>query len=229
MALNYLNTIRQFTEKCEFCFETQPPVTHRAPTKDELAKLAHQEWMPEQLLAFCNLFNGALYAWQSKPESAGRPCRGKLHLQRLQDVYADWEGTVYFANRLEADGHRLRDFKVLDFFADEAGVGFYHDAAQDRELYLYVFQEYGPLPLGVDFDGYLQLLSHSLAHSHWPYLLAELAEHFATRPAQPFPGPHTPNARIFVDDMSSQTDFSLAEFVALYEQVRLPHQDSAAA
>ncbi len=221
MARYYFRAVRQITDKADEYFDISPGESYELPA-EELALLPHPEWISEQILTFSKTFNGVLFTWKSRPESVGRPCQGKLHLQPLQDIYGDWQGIVYFDGHLAPAEPRLRHFKVLDFFADEAGVGFYHDEAQDRALHLYVFQEYGPLPLGVDFDGYLRLLSQSLAHSHWPYLLAELAAHVATEPDQPFAGPHTPNARIFVEDMTSQTDFSLAEFVALYHQVRLP-------
>ena len=225
MALNYFLTLREVGIACGDYFDSEPPETYHKPTKKELAALDHPEWIPASITECCKIYNGTLLPWRAPAEQleAHPECTGRIALERLQDIYGSWEGVGYFEKTLRPGQQRLRSFKVVDLNAEEAAVGLYHDAAQERELYYHAFGEGTlPQPLGVDFDGYVQLLTLSLGYTYWPTLLVELNQHFAQQPAQPFAGPQDPNAQDFVRDMTALfPPFSLDAFVALYDQVRL--------
>jgi hypothetical protein len=175
--------------------------------------------------AYCEVANGLDMNWRVPEELEEQypECSGRLALRRMQDIYGSWEGIVYFEHLLRPGFERLRRFKVVDLNTEEAGVGFYHDEHRDPALYYLPFGEgLLPEPLGVDFPGYLKLLTLSLGYAHWPLLLVELCQHFAQHPDEPFAGPQHPNAQQFVHDMSAlYPAFSLPALVRLYDQVRL--------
>jgi hypothetical protein len=231
MPINDLALLRQITGRIQQHFAAIPTGSFAPPTKRELAKIPHPEWIPEQIKAFWDFFNGYRFAWTTTPAQQEqykdrehrrlRNATGRIDLQRLQDIYSSWEGVVYFKDQ-PLENERLRDFKVIDMFADEAGVGIYHDERRDPELYLCGFSEYDPEPLGVDFEGYLQLLTLSLGNQNAPYMLRELNEYFTRQPALAFITPQNPSAQYFVYEMTALVpDFSQEAFVALYDQVRL--------
>lgn len=224
MSLNYGATAQAIGSRISHLFNSTPPVTYAYPTKRELAKIPNRAWVPQSLIDFCHIFNGISVSWEPLPaqQSVAPHARGRIGFQRLQDIYGSWEGVVYFEGQLSVEDPDLRHFHLVDMFSDEEGVGLYHDERQDPQLYVCGFSDYAPEPLGVDFDGYLQLLRLSLGHQHWPHLLAELYQHFSSQPTQPFQEVKDPNAQIFVRDMTALVpDFSLEAFVALYDQVRL--------
>ncbi len=224
MGLNYFLTLRQVCVACNKYFVAEPPESYQDPTKRELAGLDHPEWIPQSIIECCKTYNGLLSNWRASPEQleAHPECVGRIALERLQDIYGSWEKVVYFEDTLRPGQERLRCFKIVDMNADEAAVGLYHDQAQERELYYLSFGDGMPEPLGIDFDGYLQLLTLSLGYTYWPTLLVELNEHFTQQPTESFSGPRDPNAQDFVTDMTALfPPFSLEAFVALYDQVRL--------
>jgi|GEM_PF-6647790 len=174
--------------------------------------------------AYCETANGFDLNWTVREELEEQypECSGRLALRRMQEIYGSWEGIVYFEKLMRPDRERLRHFKIVDMNTDEAGVGFYHDEQQAPALYYLSFGDRMPEPLGVDFEGYVKLLTLSLGYAHWPLLLTELYRHFAAQPDQPFPGPQQANAQEFVHDMTAlYPAFSLDAFVQLYDQVRL--------
>jgi hypothetical protein len=224
MALNYFLTLREVGIACDEYFVAEPAETYQKPTKKELAEMDHPEWIPPEMYDYCKAYNGLLSPWSASAEQLkDHPeCGGRIALERLQDIYGSWEKVVYFEDMLRPGQERLRCFKVVDMNADEAAVGLYHDQAQERELHYFRFCDGMPEPLGVDFDGYVQLLTLSLGYTYWPTLLVELNEHFTQHPAQTFAGPRNLNAKDFVADMTALfPPFRLEAFVALYDQVRL--------
>ncbi|MDO7873771.1 hypothetical protein Q5H93_03435 [Hymenobacter sp. ASUV-10] len=228
MALDYLEILRTISGRADY-YESDPPRTYATPKRPELGKLVHPEWLPDQLYAFLSVFNGYTQPWHTETTLPEGPAlvSGRIDIQRLQDICASWEGIVYFEEFLQApdapaEQQRLRDFKVVDMYNDESAVGLYLTAARDPELYRCSLGEELPEPLGVDFDGYLQLLTLSLGHSYGTVLMRELHLHFTTQPDQPFAGPSYPASQIFVVKMTAVLpEFSLDAFVHLYDQVRL--------
>ncbi|MCC3157080.1 hypothetical protein LJ737_07510 [Hymenobacter sp. 15J16-1T3B] len=212
-------------------FQPVPPLQYAPPTKRELAKMEHLDWVPASILNFSQEFNGFRVRWTTTAEQQARyteraqrglrQARGRIEFKRLQDMYGSWEGVVYFADQ-PLDNARLRAFKVVDMFSDEAAVGLFHDAQQEAQLYLCVFGEEEPAPLGVDFEGYLQLLTLTLGHVYWPYLLRDVHQHFTLQPAEPYTAPTNASAQQCAAELSALLpDFSLDAFVACYDQVRL--------
>lgn len=224
-AVNYLIDLRIIAKACEERFLLlSPRASYAKPTKKEIARMDHPEWISPTMWAYCEFGNGVDLSWTVPEELEEQypECSGRLALRRMQEIYGSWEGIVYFEEFMSPDQERLRHFKIVDMNTEEAGVGFYHDAQQDPVLYYLSFGDGPPLPLGVDFVGYVKLLTLSLGYGYWPLLLVELYRHFTQHPDQPFPGPQHLTARQFVHDMTAlYPAFSLEAFVQLYDQVRL--------
>jgi hypothetical protein len=226
LAVEYLMDLRVIAPACRLHFHLlSPRRSYADPTPEEIARMDHPEWIAPAMWAYCEVGNGIDLAWTATEEQLEEhpECVGRLALRRMQDIYGSWEGIVYFEHLLRPGFERLRHFKVVDLNTEEAGVGFYHDEHQDPALYYLALGEGRlPEPLGVDFTGYLKLLTLSLGYAHWPLLLVELCQHVAEHPGQPFAGPQHPNAQDFVADMTAlYPAFTLDAFVALYDQVRL--------
>lgn len=232
MPFEYLPLLRLTAATIREHFQPTPPLQYSPPTKRELAKIEHLDWVPASILNFSQEFNGFRVRWTTTAEQQARyperaqrglrEARGRIEFMRLQDMYGSWEGVVYFDDQ-PLENERLRAFKVVDMFSDEAGVGLFHDAQQEAQLYLCVFGEEEPEPLGVDFEGYLQLLTLTLGHVYWPYLLRDVHQHFAYQPDEPYTAPTNASAQQCAAELSTLVpEFSLDAFVQHYLQLRLP-------
>jgi hypothetical protein len=228
MTPDYLQLLRTIDSRADI-YDNEPTRTYAMPKKRELAKLTHPEWLPDPLTAFLALFNGYTKTWQTEVKIGTKTVLvgGRIDIQRLQDICASWEGSVYFEEYLQApeatpEEKALRDFKVVDMYTDEAGVGLYLTDRRNPQLYRCTLSEEIPQPLGVDFDGYLQLLTLSLGHSYGPQMMQELNAHYARQPHQAIGEPGNEMTRQFVAQMTAVLpEFSLEAFGELYNQVRL--------
>lgn len=190
----------------------------------DLARIPHPEWVPYCMQEYGGDLNGWILRWQTR-EGQAPAASGQIKLLSLPEIYRDWEGMLYFDFDSAERRAKFGTFKIVDFFADEACVGLYHDERADPALYLYTFED-EPEPLGVDIRGYLHLLTQSLGFSYWQYLLVELARPTAgarQRPFIPQRGTVSGNMAVeFVTAMSALLpDFNLEAFLQLYDQVRL--------
>ena len=157
--------------------------------------------------------NGFGVTWHT----TGKPSyNGSINLLPLHKIYGgEWEGTVYHGTPDEDP--RLRTFKPVDLFAPDTCVGVYHDERRDARLFYYEFGE-EPQPLGLDVQGYYQLLPFSLGFFHWQNALLELA---SLAPDAVY-APYDNSARRFVDTMPTiHPTFDLQAFVAAYRQVSI--------
>ena len=189
----------------------------------DLARIPHAEWVPYCMQEYGGDLNGRLLRWETRPGQVPA-VSGQINLLPLPEIYRDWEGMLYFDFDSPERRARFQTFKIVDFFANEACVGLYHDERADPALYLYTFED-EPEPLGVDIRGYLHLLTQSLGFPYWQYLLVELFQHRGQAQSfAPQRGTVSGNmATEFVEGMSALLPtFNLAAFTALYEQVRLP-------
>lgn len=178
------------------------------------------------MLDYGNTVNGFYLEWEAASEhlESHPECGGRIELRPLEYIYSEVTGLLQYEDCESAGRERLAAFRIVDKNADEAAVGIYHEQQPDPELYYLFFGDGDlPAPLGVSLAGYVQLLTLSLGYTYWPLLLVELNEHFDQHPDQLFPGPQGANAQEFVADMTAlYPAFSLAAFVQLYQQVRLP-------
>ena len=98
---------------------------------------------------------------------------GSVRVNPFLQVVKDWNGVVFFDN--QPNDAVIRDFYPLDFFADEAAVGFCTREGWRNILYLYQFD--GDLiPLHVNFQSYLQLMLQAKGCIYWQYLIIELVK-----------------------------------------------------
>ncbi|MDO7873776.1 hypothetical protein Q5H93_03460 [Hymenobacter sp. ASUV-10] len=145
----------------------------------------------------------------------------------MQEIYAPLTPDDFYIYYIydTNDDARLQDFRPVDIFKADACVGLLHDA--QRSPHLYHFEERGwprLLPLEVDIQGYMNLLQLTLGFLNWQSLLVELASPRGL--ARPF----TLDADRATCDtlrmilprfLQVYPDFSLEEFVARYDQVKL--------
>jgi hypothetical protein len=209
MVRKYFIALNNISEKIKAHFDFLENRSYGRATEKDINKIPHAEWIPNQLKSLSKDIDGASMRWQSREDAASRlACMGSIKLLPIEHIYGDWQGIVYFDF---TENPRLRDFKIVDFFADEACVGLYHDAEQDPGLYLYDFER-GPYALHLDLNGYFQLLELTLGYSYWQRVVLDLLA-----------GEESPKTRQFRQDMSDWVPgFDYAAFVALYHEVKLP-------
>ena len=212
--IEYRNISRQVGRLIEAVATVENAQSYGGVTKKELQKIPHADWIPEIMLDYGRRRNGFGVTWRT----AGNPSyNGAINLLPLTKIYGgDWAGTVYHGTPDEDP--RRRCFKPVDLFAPDTCVGLYHDEHADPQLYYYEFGE-EPSPLGLDVQGYYQLLPYSLGFFHWQRLLLELASLAPDAPYTPYDG----TARRFAQAMPALLpDFDLSALVAAYRRVRLP-------
>ena len=191
----------------------------QAATAAELAQVAHLDWVPTTLLEFARVRNGFSFRWEVGGDAQHAPDRGAVKVHPLEYICVDWKDVVYFDHEPAERQAQLRDFKIVDFFVDEACVGCYYRPERDEQLYYFDFEDL-PQPLGVDFWGYLTLLPFTLGYRYWQYLLLDLY----ARPvgAGPFQPARSQTHQLVERLQAVVPSFDLAAFVAQYEAVRLP-------
>ncbi len=157
----YLTLMRQTFGRISLSFELLDSGSNQRTPKSKLKRITHLEWIPQQMREFYAESNGQSFEWKTPAgDSSRRACQGRLNLLPLEKAYRDWKGIVYFDF---TENTRLQHFKIIDYFADEACVGIFHDEQQAPGLYYYYLGENdGLYPLYLNLDGYLTLLTKSL-------------------------------------------------------------------
>lgn len=189
----------------------------------DFKKIKHLDWVPPQMLDWAWACNAWELSWQLRTEDPDwRGTLGRVRILPISgpagwSIYNDWEGIIYFADEPLTDP--LRPFKIVDWCADEYCVGIYHDARCQPELYYYS-GDHDPKPLGVDLNGYLQLLPHTLGFRAWQGLVHELAAPDSPRPYRPQPNDCGTTGTVAGME-KHLSGFDLDAFTALFDQVRL--------
>ena len=124
------------------------------------------------VLNFYDVANGIEIKWKAADtDMQQNEITGSVKINSFLQVVKDWNGVVFFDK--DPVDSPVRKFFPLDFFADEAAVGFCTKGGWRNMLYLYQFE--GELiPLYVDFKSYLQLMLEAKACFYWQYLIIEL-------------------------------------------------------
>lgn len=126
------------------------------------------------VLDFYEIANGLEVKWEAvDPALKESDMVGRIKINSFKQVVKDWSGVVFF-DRDPADSPR-RKFFPLDFFADEAAVGFSTMEGWRNMVYLYKF-EGDLIPLYVNFESYLSLMIQTRGCYYWQYLILEILE-----------------------------------------------------
>jgi hypothetical protein len=136
------------------------------------SKFISNTW-PRSIQEYYAQMNGSEIFWSHSKFKAQPRISGCIRILDAETLSKDSKGIVWFDHTPQDDP--LRKFKLIDFFADEAAVGFYEGDHPNDQMYLYFF-EGDPLPLGVDFEGYHKLLCESRGLFYWQQVLRAILE-----------------------------------------------------
>jgi hypothetical protein len=124
------------------------------------------------VLDFYELAGDLVIKWKAvDPELLNYEMVGSVKVNTFSQVVVDWNGVVFFDD--EPMDSEIRAFFPLDFFADEAAVGYCTKEGWRNTLYLYQFD--GDLiSLHVNFKSYIQLMLLAKGCFYWQYLILEI-------------------------------------------------------
>lgn len=135
-------------------------------------KFVSNTW-PVAIQEYYAQMNGSEIYWSHSKFKDQPSMSGRIRILDAETLAKDSKGIVWFDHTPQDDP--LRKFKLIDFFADEAAVGFYEGDHPNDQMYLYFF-EGDPLPLGVDFEGYHKLLCESRGLFYWQQVLRAIID-----------------------------------------------------
>ena len=163
---------------------------------------------PPSIQSFYKKLSSFELAWKSNQFNDQLSLTGCAKILPVQEVDSDWKEVLWFDHTPADDP--IRNFRILDFFVDEACVGFYEKGKGAPNLYFYDFEEQ-PVDLQVDMEGYIQLLCAARGFRYWPLVLVSFLEKKEITEAETF---KTYMPQLF-------PDFSFDAFKTLFDKVRL--------
>ncbi len=138
-------------------------------TEEELnAARSNFNLNPAMMDFYCQA-NGIQIYWERKEEvdiRGGGLAAGYIDLLPVQEVFKDWENIIYFG-----EDDPCKPLHPIDFFISNACAALYLDGSDNPEVYYYYRGE-RMRPLGVDFEGYLELLLKSRGFWYWHLAIA---------------------------------------------------------
>lgn len=147
--------------KCKF----NPPAT-----KKKLKEAQNNFNLTAAMIDFYSGANGIKIQWERKEQKEiadGGLAAGYINLLPVEQVFGNWEGVIYFD-----EDDSFKPLHPLDFFIDEACAALYLDGSDNPQVYYHYLGE-EMSPLGVDFEGYLQLLLKSRGFWYWHKAIAQ--------------------------------------------------------
>lgn len=149
--------------------EVTKAVFNPPATEEELKSARGRFDLTPAMIDFYGQANGVRIEWERRGEKrlpAGGLAAGRINLLPVQEVFGDWEGVIFFD-----DNRRFELLHPLDFFAPEACAALRLDGSGNPEVfYHYLGEEMNPL--GVDFEGYLELLLRARGFWYWQRAVA---------------------------------------------------------
>lgn len=143
------------------------------PTKKEILLYNEKRCSDVNLIEFLKRQGGFRIDWKIKNKDQNiKSFGGHLNILPLKSILGDWKKIVYF-DFDPADSPK-RNFKIVDFFVDEACVGFF--LGDEKQLLFYHEFESEFYPLYLDFDGYFTMMLKSKAFWYWQKVLSEINE-----------------------------------------------------
>lgn len=153
-------------------------------TEDELDGARREFDLTPAMLDFYSRANGLSIQWErrgAKEIPRGGLAAGYIELLPVEEVFGDWKGVIYFD-----EDDEYRPLRPFDFFVEEACAALYVDGSADPEVYYHYLGEEAR-GLGVNFEGYLELLLKSRGFWYWQRAVAA-------------PDPRQPDARMSVEE-----------------------------
>lgn len=130
-----------------------------------------EQW-PAAVRDFYSQLNGMEIHWESSDHSNDPPLSGRIRILEADQV--DPKDQKPFWSEFTDENSTVRSFRLLDYFIDEAAVGFYQQPETTGEMYLYLF-EAKPIPLRVDFEGYVRLMAEARGFFYWQNALLAIS------------------------------------------------------
>ena len=160
-------------------------------------------YQSDPLAGFYKMTNGLKLSWDFDLE---RNICGRLNIINLENVVKSWENQLYF----DGADPRLKKFRPLDIFTEEACIGFLLNDSGDETLYYHEFGDSKIFSLDIDFKSYFDLAIDAKVFLYWQTYLVELVNGeqsveiaFKTGMKEVFP------------------DFDLGSFTTKFENMRL--------
>lgn len=163
---------------------------------------------PQDIFYLHRDMNGLTVEWEGQ-DISDPDVRGSIKILSVKDILRDWSGVVYFDFTPNTD--RIRNFRPIDFFVDEACAGAFLNEPdnEDDSLYLYNF-EGEPVNLHLDMKAYVEMMLAAKGFLYWHYALIEILSQKENPASQRF---KAWMPRLF-------PEFSWTEYVALYERLK---------
>ncbi|MBW1296368.1 hypothetical protein [Aquimarina litoralis] len=171
--------------------------------------------IPSSIMNFYRYRNGFLWGW-IKSNNENPEIFGRINILELKHLFDDTVITLnqsydYTFNGKSNEKIKLNGvFRPLDYFTDEACVGFFSDYNSKNELY---YHDFGAsfYSLKVDFEGYFKLLTKSYGYAYWQQVILNKEYNYGTDTMERFK-----------EDMPNLfPDFDFNEFLKLYESVKI--------
>lgn len=161
MAETLQNNSAINVRKCEF----NPPAT-----KKKLKEAQSHFKLTAAMIDFYSEANGITIEWERREQKGipdGGLAAGYINLLPVEQVFKDWENVIYFD-----EDDSFKPLHPIDVFIDEACAALYLDGSDNPQVYYHYLGE-EMSPLGVDFEGYLQLLLKSRGFWYWHKAIAQ--------------------------------------------------------
>ncbi|MGD1715692.1 SMI1/KNR4 family protein [Dapis sp. BLCC M172] len=143
-----------------YLYNFNPPAT-----KEELNEAQSKFNLTSAMIDFYSEANGITIEWEKEVPEGGL-IAGMIDLLPIQEVFRDWKDNIYFD-----ENDPCKALHPIDYFIGNACAGLYLDGSDNPEIYYY-YRGRRIRPLGVDFEGYLQLLLKSRGFWYWQLAIA---------------------------------------------------------
>jgi hypothetical protein len=100
------------------------------------------------------------WKFKSTFEKAPFGLQGSVKIQWIEDVL-DWKSWDLYSSEFP----QMENFTLLDYFDDNAAVGFYLNQPE-KGLFYFAFDA-DPKPLHLDFKGYLEMVKYAKGAAFW--------------------------------------------------------------
>lgn len=198
MIITFYNEIKSNKKKFK-----KSGTAFNLPISEEQFVTCKEQKIQDAIIEFYMIGNGFKANWDFDLK---RNLCGRMNLSPLNYVLESWEEKLYY----EGADERLKYFRPIDVFTEEACCGILIDGSGDPTMYYHDFGTSTIYSLDIDFKSYFDLSIDALVFLYWQTHLVDLVNGdqgveilFRTGMKEVFP------------------DFDLEEFTAKFEKMRL--------